>query len=206
GPNTGSGLSASDIIFYVNGINGNNGNLGAAPKAAQIGINNTVFANFYVPHGTLWLKQGTEAAGAFIGKDVIIGEGVQLTLDSFFETTGASTSNIQAFTEIGSKSPASSSPLNSPNTFLLEQNYPNPFNPSTEIRFALPEASRVTVKIFSMLGENVRTLADGEFAAGAYALRWNAQNDRGEKVPSGVYFYQLVTSRYKETKRMILAK
>ncbi|MCI0697640.1 T9SS type A sorting domain-containing protein, partial [candidate division KSB1 bacterium] len=88
----------------------------------------------------------------------------------------------------------------------LLQNHPNPFNPETEIRFELPEASRVVVKIYSMLGENIRTLADGEFAAGAHTVRWNALNDRGEKAPSGLYFYQLVTPGFTQTKRMILAK
>jgi flagellar hook assembly protein FlgD len=64
----------------------------------------------------------------------------------------------------------------------------------------------VTVKIFNTLGETVRTLADKDFAAGTHAVRWNAQNERGEIVPSGMYFYQLVTPSFTETKRMILAK
>ncbi|MCI0694203.1 PKD domain-containing protein [candidate division KSB1 bacterium] len=93
-----------------------------------------------------------------------------------------------------------------PESYALAQNYPNPFNPETKIRFALPEASHVTVKIFNTLGENIRTLADGDFAPGTHALRWNARNERGAKVPSGIYFYQLVTPRFSETKRMILAK
>jgi hypothetical protein len=93
-----------------------------------------------------------------------------------------------------------------PESYALSQNYPNPFNPETEIRFALPEASHVTVKIFNTLGETIRTLADKDFAAGSHSVRWNAQNDRGGKVPSGMYFYQLVTPNFTETKRMILAK
>jgi hypothetical protein len=93
-----------------------------------------------------------------------------------------------------------------PKGYELSQNYPNPFNPSTGIRFQLPEAGHVVLKIFNTLGENIRTLVEGEFGAGVYALRWNAQNDRGEKVPSGVYFYQLVTPSFTATKRMILAK
>jgi flagellar hook assembly protein FlgD len=101
----------------------------------------------------------------------------------------------------------------SPQEYVLHQNYPNPFsangtfgNPTTEIRFQLPEAGRVTVKIFNTLGETVRMLADNDFAAGIHTLRWNAQDDRGTKVPSGMYFYQLATQRFSETKRMILAK
>lgn len=93
-----------------------------------------------------------------------------------------------------------------PESYALAQNFPNPFNPATEIRFAVPEVSHVVVKIFNTLGETVRTLVDEEFAAGTYTAHWNAQNDQGQKVPSGMYFYRLVTPNFTETKRMILAK
>ncbi|MGH7602214.1 MAG: FlgD immunoglobulin-like domain containing protein, partial [bacterium] len=93
-----------------------------------------------------------------------------------------------------------------PESYGLAQNFPNPFNPETEIRFQLPEASHVAIKIFSSMGEEIRTLLDGEFAAGVHAVRWNAQNNRGEKVSSGVYFYRLVTPNFTATRRMFLAK
>lgn len=93
-----------------------------------------------------------------------------------------------------------------PEGFAVFQNYPNPFNPETEIRFDLPEASPIVVKIFNTLGEEIRTLADGDFAAGSHAVRWNALNDRGEKVPSGIYLYKLVTANFTVAKRMVLAK
>ncbi len=82
GPETGAPIRARDIVFYVAGINGANGNLGATPKAAKVGLSNTVFANFYVPNGTLWLRQGSVVEGAFIGKDVDVGIGVQVSLNS----------------------------------------------------------------------------------------------------------------------------
>ncbi len=82
GPDVGSGISAKDIRIYVNGINGGTGNLGATPKAAQIGYTNTLRANIYAPNGTVLIKQGTVAEGAFIGKDVKIGMNVQVTLNS----------------------------------------------------------------------------------------------------------------------------
>lgn len=82
GPAQNTSIDASDIIFYIAGINGASGNLGATPKAAQIGISNTVLANFYVPNGTLWLRQNTTATGAFWGKDVDVGIGVQVALDN----------------------------------------------------------------------------------------------------------------------------
>jgi hypothetical protein len=84
GPDPLTGLAASDLVFYVAGINGNNGNLGATPKAAHLGIGSTVLANFYVPNGTLWLRQGTVATGAFLARDVDVGLNVQVTLDSAF--------------------------------------------------------------------------------------------------------------------------
>ncbi|MGH7597474.1 MAG: hypothetical protein ACREOI_14060, partial [bacterium] len=82
GPSQGAGIEASEVIFYIAGINGASGNLGATPKAAQIGISNTVLANFYVPNGTLWLRQNTTATGAFWAKDVDVGIGVQVALDN----------------------------------------------------------------------------------------------------------------------------
>ncbi|MCP5004063.1 MAG: hypothetical protein GY941_08995, partial [Planctomycetes bacterium] len=88
GPEDGSGISAKDIRIYVNGINGSSGNLGATPKAAQIGETNTLQANIYAPNGTLLIKQGTVAEGAFIGRDVKIGQNVQVTLNSSFGGPG----------------------------------------------------------------------------------------------------------------------
>lgn len=77
-----SGLGATDIVFYINGQNGNNGNLGATPKAAKFGIGGTVIANVYVPNGTLWLRQNSSNTGAFLAKWVVLGIGAEATLDS----------------------------------------------------------------------------------------------------------------------------
>ena len=78
GPEDTTTMSVDQVIFYVGGINGSNGNLGATPKAAKIGIGNKVHANFYVPNGTLWIRQNSEAKGQFIGKDVDVGIGVKV--------------------------------------------------------------------------------------------------------------------------------
>ena len=75
-------VSAADIVFYVAGINGNTGNLGATPKAAKIGINNKVKANFYVPNGTLWIRQDSNVEGSFIGKDIIVGISAKVSLNA----------------------------------------------------------------------------------------------------------------------------
>jgi hypothetical protein len=82
-----------------------------------------------------------------------------------------------------------------PAEYALDQNYPNPFNPSTEIRYALPTASRVTLSIFDALGQRVEKLVDGIQAGGYYQIRWSPRN------ASGVYFYRLEASSVKESAR-----
>jgi hypothetical protein len=84
GPEDTTSLSADKIVFYVAGINGSSGTLSATPKAAQIGIANTVKANFYAPSGTLWIRQNSEVTGAFLGKDVDVGIGVKVWHKSAF--------------------------------------------------------------------------------------------------------------------------
>jgi|GEM_PF-2882745 len=84
GPEDTTSMTADQIVFYIGGINGSNGNMTATPKAAQIGIANTVKANFYVPNGTLWIRQNSQVTGAFIGKDVDVGIGVKVWLKSAF--------------------------------------------------------------------------------------------------------------------------
>jgi hypothetical protein len=78
-----------------------------------------------------------------------------------------------------------------PTEFVLEQNYPNPFNPQTTISYSLPANSRVSLKIYSVTGQLVRTLYDGENAVGRHVILWDGINDRGNSVGSGVYFYRL---------------
>jgi hypothetical protein len=87
------------------------------------------------------------------------------------------------------------------NDFILGQNYPNPFNPSTVISYQLPVNSNVTLKVCDVLGNEVATLVDEEQPSGRYEIEFNASI-----LPSGVYFYQLKTGNYLETKKMVLLK
>jgi hypothetical protein len=86
-------------------------------------------------------------------------------------------------------------------SFSLEQNYPNPFNPSTTIKFTISDFGFTTLKIYDVLGNEVVTLVDEYKTAGSYEVEWNAK-----ELPSGVYFYQLKTEGFIETKKMILLK
>ena len=90
--------------------------------------------------------------------------------------------------------------------FHLKQNYPNPLNPETNIIYQIPKTTRVIIKIYNILGQEVRTLVDKIQSIGRYELRWDGKNTLGRTVDSGVYFYQLKTKDFIETKKMILIK
>ncbi|MEW6193937.1 MAG: FlgD immunoglobulin-like domain containing protein [Bacteroidota bacterium] len=100
-----------------------------------------------------------------------------------------------------------------PSAFSLEQNYPNPFNPETVISFSLPTASNVQIKIYDILGNEIRTLIDEERYAGKHNIYWNATDNFGRRVTSGVYFYKVTADpstssgqRFVQTKKMVLMK
>ena len=93
-----------------------------------------------------------------------------------------------------------------PEEFALGQNYPNPFNPSTQIRYALPEQSRVTITIYNMLGGKVRTLVNDFQDAGYRNVLWNATNDHGSPVSAGMYIYTIQAGNFYQAKKMILLK
>ena len=92
-------------------------------------------------------------------------------------------------------------PHNYPRTFSLAQNYPNPFNPETEIAFDLPEAVKVTVLVYNILGQVVEILMDSELEAGHYTVQWNASD-----MVSGLYFYSIKANDFTSTKKMVLMR
>jgi hypothetical protein len=88
-----------------------------------------------------------------------------------------------------------------PGEFQLFQNHPNPFNPTTQITYALPQESHVTLKIYNALGMLVRTLVDGRQSAGYKSLTFSA-----DALPSGIYFYQLYAGGHHEMHKMVIMK
>lgn len=93
-----------------------------------------------------------------------------------------------------------------PQGYGLSQNYPNPFNPETIISYQLPEAGRVSLKIYSILGRQVRTLVDGEKPAGFHQARWDGRNDAGQKMESGIYLYKLEAGGFVQSRKTIFLK
>ena len=100
-----------------------------------------------------------------------------------------------------------------PEQYLLSQNYPNPFNPATRIKFTIPnvtlsgvEGSRVQLKIYDVLGNEVATLVDEYKPAGMYEVEFNGHSDEGQNLSSGIYFYRLEAGSFVETRKMIYLK
>ncbi|MBW6516187.1 MAG: T9SS type A sorting domain-containing protein [Candidatus Cloacimonetes bacterium] len=88
----------------------------------------------------------------------------------------------------------------------LRSNYPNPFNPSTNISFSLQERSHVSIEVYNILGQKVKTLVNQEKEAGIHSVIWDGKNETGGYAASGVYFYRMQTDSYNRTRKMIFMK
>jgi hypothetical protein len=94
-----------------------------------------------------------------------------------------------------------------PDEFALNQNYPNPFNPSTQISFDVPQGGEhIMLNIYNILGQNVSTLVNGVMNPGTYTMEWNATDEAGNPVASGIYFYELRSSSFTARKKMLLIR
>ena len=90
---------------------------------------------------------------------------------------------------------------NIPEKFTLYQNYPNPFNPATTIKYSIPKASFVTLKVYDILGREINTLVNKEQKVGVYKIQFNSN-----KLSSGVYFYKITAGNFVNTKKFIILK
>jgi hypothetical protein len=116
--------------------------------------------------------------------------------------TGAGSTIIQKQTSTIDLLVSPSGTAGIPKAFALEQNYPNPFNPSTLLNYALPVDSRVTLKVYNLLGAEVATLVDNEFQSAGYkSVQWNAAD-----YPSGLYCYKLTAGGFTFVRKAILLK
>ena len=106
---------------------------------------------------------------------------------------------LSNLTDISGNTPVPSSPN-------LSQNYPNPFNPTTVIRYQLAVNSKVSLKIYNALGQEMRALVNGHETAGTRQVIWDGKDHRGQPVSSGVYLYRLECGRFTKTMKMMMVK
>ncbi len=93
-----------------------------------------------------------------------------------------------------------------PTKFNVENNYPNPFNPTTTIQYGIPEAAYVTVKIYNMLGQEIKVLVQSEKLAGTYNIMWSGNDNFGNKVSSGTYIFRVTAGNQSMTRKMLFMK
>ena len=145
----------------------------------QVGTStSTLFVNLNVPTGTYIYN----VAGVFTG-----GYEGPWSADFLIEHTDADPNLIPLVTS-------------------LDGNYPNPFNPTTTIKFGLHEVQVVSLNVYNIKGEKVRTLVSGELEAGYHSLVWDGRDESGKPAASGVYFYKMKADKFLQTKKMILMK
>ncbi|MAT39243.1 MAG: hypothetical protein CL946_06540 [Ectothiorhodospiraceae bacterium] len=93
-----------------------------------------------------------------------------------------------------------------PTEYNLEQNYPNPFNPTTSIEYSVPNRTQVTMVVYDLLGNHVKTVVDDVQKPGVYQVVWDATNESGEVVPTGNYILKMVAGDFTQTRKMTLVK
>jgi hypothetical protein len=129
-----------------------------------------------------------------------IGEGIYI----YFKNTAQRVYGMYAF--LGGDVTSVLEPFGLPNNYILNQNYPNPFNPSTTIPFELPMAAKVSIKIYNLNGQEIRTLVDNPYTPGQHLAVWNGQDDHGQQVSSGVYFIHMRAGDFVLVKKALLVR
>jgi hypothetical protein len=179
------------------------GSIGTELAATSITSNppGMITGNFFGYSGTYAIADTIRPGSAYWVK--VQGDGV-LTLSSS-SISPSSRIKIIATSELPPSPPDASAEgrqlSNIPKEFALEQNYPNPFNPSTVIRYQLPVANHVALKIYDVLGQEVATLVDEIQDAGYKSATWDAST-----LPSGLYFYKLTAGTFSEVRKLMLVK
>ncbi len=146
--------------------------------------------NFYVDPVADNLEEGDEIIRLIGTIDGLEGGEVEITLS-----------------DPGASEAAKAAVQTRPEAFSLADNFPNPFNPATTIQYALPQAADVELTVYNVVGQPVRTLVAEYQSAGRYAVEWDATDDSGHRLSSGMYFYRLQAGgEFREIKKMLLLK
>jgi hypothetical protein len=155
--------------------------------------------NFYINQDDGYL--------AINGDTLKVGDKISFVQGPFLYSFGSYKIEVRNLADIGTfttdvESPVKAAPL----SYALEQNYPNPFNPETRIYFEIPQSHQVTLAVYNMLGQHVRTLVVQDFASGRHVINWDARDKFGNRVPTGVYIYRIKAGNFIDHKKMMLVK
>lgn len=148
--------------------------------------------------GTYWDPEGRHVWG----RQLIHWQGVVTLHGDTMPVDAIGTGEFTRFKAGPSRIAADSQALMKSN---LSQNYPNPFNSNTIIRYSLPSKTHIMLEIYNVSGQQVRTLVDEEQKSGTYQVLWNGKDNSGNKVASGVYFYELkIGDKFSQIKKLLL--
>jgi hypothetical protein len=155
-------------------------------------------------NGSFSLTPAVAMSGSGIYPDDVYGgrAGYKLTGPDSCFAVFEGPSGVTAYGASGCSGPVSVEEDNViPANYSLAQNYPNPFNPSTTIKYSIPSASLVKIKVFNTIGQEMALLVNQEQSAGIYEVKFDATS-----LTSGIYFYRIEAGNFIETKKMILIK
>jgi lipocalin len=155
--------------------------------------------------GSVWSQFGSKLVGSgAVGTNVRQGISVGLSGDGSTAIVGGFADNSfagAAWVFARGSTNVNALPDGMPSSYIIEQNYPNPFNPTTTIKFQIPNANHVTLKVFDLLGRGVATLVNEVKSPGTYRLTWDASG-----MASGVYFYRLTAGNFVQTRKLSLLR
>ena len=219
-------LRIADISFYPNEVDTSNQTGPGSFLTVSASVENHGTATFY-PYdnwSNIWspafMSQGTKVSPASIGAGSfstlalldaqVTGVEGNYELNSGLADSNAANSSYISFEEslqvISTGVSDQNQPGTLPKSFALSQNFPNPFNASTRIDYALANSGRVSLEIYNLLGQKVRTLVSEYQAPGYKTVIWDGKNEAGQILASGVYFYRLKTPASSFTRKMALLR
>jgi len=151
-----------------------------------------------IANGPWVLREGTDGTGAIRLAD--------MRSTTSFAMTGTGEQYFTVTAPLITRVEGRQATLETPERFALRQNYPNPFNAGTGIRYELPKPAQVSIKIYNLTGQLVRTLVNARIEAGYHSVAWDGRNENGTPLPSGIYLYKMVADQFTEVRRMTLLK
>jgi len=156
-----------------------------------------VFGTFLAPNAEIYVGKNSSVRGLLMAKKITVDRDV-----IFWPHEATGTLPVpKAFVEDGE-----SKIEDGVSSYELSQNYPNPFNPTTTIRFALPEAGEVSLRIYNLSGQLVREVVNSRFESGRHSVLWDGKDAGGRQVASGIYWYKLRANDFVQTRKMVLVR